>query len=77
MFHLAGCITSHAWNADRSSMFLYFLQSSKRRGGGEVASHIYFFPLKTEIAVCPNNSEVHIFGKTGATWNLEHVLAEV
>jgi len=31
---------------------------------------------RTKVAVSPNNSEVHIFGKSGTTWTLEHVLAE-
>jgi len=31
---------------------------------------------RTELAVCPNNTEVHIYKKTGATWNIAHQLDE-
>lgn len=31
---------------------------------------------KTKVALCPNNNEVHIYGKSGTTYTLEHVLAE-
>lgn len=31
---------------------------------------------KTKVALCPNNNTVHIYAKTGATYTLEHTLAE-
>lgn len=33
-----------------------------------------FFP--TEIAICPNNHEVHIYEKSGAKWAKVHELKE-
>lgn len=30
----------------------------------------------TEIAICPNNHEVHIYEKSGAKWNKVHELKE-
>jgi actin related protein 2/3 complex subunit 1A/1B len=47
VYHLATCITAHAWNGDR-----------------------------TKVAICPNSNEVHIYGKSGANFTLEHILAE-
>ncbi|CAG8595551.1 34420_t:CDS:2, partial [Racocetra persica] len=32
--------------------------------------------LRYEVAVCPNNNEVHIYQKSGKSWNLIHALAE-
>jgi len=31
---------------------------------------------RSKVALCPNNNEVHIYGKSGTTYTLEHVLAE-
>lgn len=33
--------------------------------------------LVVEVALCPNNNEVHIYAKKGAKWELEDVLKEV
>lgn len=33
-------------------------------------------PLPPEIAICPNNHEVHIYEKSGAKWNKVHELKE-
>jgi len=30
----------------------------------------------TKLALCPNNNEIHIYGKQGNEWVKEHTLAE-
>lgn len=41
------------------------------------ASAVLIDILYTELAICPNTSELHIYRKTGSDWKLIHVLAEV
>jgi len=45
------------------------------RAGGAVTCHVWNGD-KTKIALCPNNNEIHIYGKQGDEWVKEHVLAE-
>lgn len=43
--------------------------------GSPITCHA-FNKDRTELALCPNNNEVHIYKKSGTTWNLTQVLAE-
>ncbi|CAG8647873.1 9084_t:CDS:2, partial [Cetraspora pellucida] len=42
---------------------------------GPITAHA-FNKDRTQVAACPNNNEVHIYQKSGKTWNLIHALAE-
>jgi len=45
------------------------------RAGGAITCHVWNGD-RTKIALCPNNNEIHIYGKSGDEWVREHVLAE-
>lgn len=47
---------------------------SRTRGGK--GGHPCHCLSPTEIAICPNNHEVHIYEKSGAKWNKVHELKE-
>ncbi|KAG9305204.1 hypothetical protein G9A89_010712 [Geosiphon pyriformis] len=42
---------------------------------GPITTHS-FNKDRTQVAICPNNNEVQIFGKTGNNWILSHTLLE-
>lgn len=43
--------------------------------GTPISCHA-FNKNRTQLAICPNNNEVHIYNKTGTQWVIAHVLAE-
>ncbi|CAG8757749.1 18538_t:CDS:2 [Dentiscutata erythropus] len=42
---------------------------------GPITAHA-FNKDRTQVAICPNNNEVHIYQKSGKGWNLIHALVE-
>ena len=57
-------ITSHSWNKDRSRAL-----PSRR-------AHPLIIFVAVELAICPNNNEIHIYQKQGGTWVQAHILAQ-
>jgi hypothetical protein len=69
------CITCHAFNKDRTRTLCAFPALSRF----EMLSDSYTSDVSSnaEIAICPNNNEVHIYKKQGAEWVIDAVLVEV
>lgn len=60
-----GPITCHCWNKDRSSECT------------NTHCNLVLSLFITELAICPNNNEVHIYAKKSGKWEVEHILTEV
>lgn len=71
-------ITCHAWNRDRTRK--QHIHSSSLPGfTPDRQSHsllVFFFFFPLEIAISPNNHEVHIYKKSGNQWVKAHELKE-
>lgn len=62
-------ITCHAWNKDRSRKLNHPKCASRL-----MTNRVICIRLVSEIAISPNNNEVHIYKRNGADWKLLDVL---
>lgn len=77
-------ITCHAWNNDRTGLFVWIWMRLLFDLFSLAVSHCYrivvlniclvYFTIISEVAVCPKSSAVHVYKRSGSQWKPGDVL---